>query len=85
MEKKSRRMELAIYCLSRALESFALCLAEWGLVRRKGTACHPVRVGAAESEGSCVIPIMGCVGAAHPFPSMEGYGHCGSLRSLSAT
>ena len=36
VEKKSRRMELAVYCLSRALESFALCLAEWGLVRRSG-------------------------------------------------
>ncbi len=28
-------MELAIYCASRALESFALCLVEWGLVRRR--------------------------------------------------
>ncbi len=28
-------MELAIYCLSRALESFALCLVDWGLVRRR--------------------------------------------------
>lgn len=35
VEKKSRRMELAIYCLSRALESFALCLVEWGLVRKR--------------------------------------------------
>ncbi|CAK0784870.1 hypothetical protein CVIRNUC_008075 [Coccomyxa viridis] len=35
LEKKSRRMELAIYCLSRALESFALCLVDWGLVRRR--------------------------------------------------
>lgn len=32
MEKKSRRMELALYCTSRALESWALCLVEWGLV-----------------------------------------------------
>ncbi|KAK9806740.1 hypothetical protein WJX72_001016 [[Myrmecia] bisecta] len=31
-EKKSRRMELALYCLSRAAESFALCLAQWGWV-----------------------------------------------------
>ncbi|CAD7699855.1 unnamed protein product [Ostreobium quekettii] len=29
-EKKSRRMELALYCLSRATESFARCLIEWG-------------------------------------------------------
>ncbi|KAG1660912.1 hypothetical protein FOA52_007952 [Chlamydomonas sp. UWO 241] len=29
-EKKSRRMELALYCASRALESFFRCLAEWG-------------------------------------------------------
>ena len=28
-------MELAIYCLSRALESFALCAVDWGLVRRR--------------------------------------------------
>ena len=29
VEKKSRRMELALYCLSRAVESFALCVPEW--------------------------------------------------------
>lgn len=34
VEKKSRRMELALYCMSRAVESFALCLGEWGWVRR---------------------------------------------------
>ena len=51
MEKKSRRMELAIYCLSRALESFALCLAEWGLVRRSGAAAHPPRVQGWRCEG----------------------------------
>ena len=32
IEKKSRRMELAMYCLSRALESFGRCLAEWEVV-----------------------------------------------------
>ncbi len=32
-EKKSRRMELAHYCLARAIESFALCLTSWGYVR----------------------------------------------------
>ncbi len=32
-EKKSRRMELAHYCLARAVESFALCLTSWGYVR----------------------------------------------------
>lgn len=31
-EKKSRRMELALYCTSRAIESFGLCLQEWGCV-----------------------------------------------------
>eukprot|EP00884_Botryococcus_braunii_P003174 jgi/Botrbrau1/12858/Bobra.0188s0001.1 len=31
-EKKSRRMELATYCLARCIESFGLCLEEWGLV-----------------------------------------------------
>ena len=32
-EKKSRRMELAHYCLARAVESCALCLTSWGYVR----------------------------------------------------
>jgi hypothetical protein len=31
-EKKSRRMDLSVYALSRALESFGLCLAAWGVV-----------------------------------------------------
>ncbi|GAB4820265.1 hypothetical protein N2152v2_007311 [Parachlorella kessleri] len=30
LEKKSRRMELALYCLSRVVEAFGLCLIEWG-------------------------------------------------------
>ncbi|KAJ9508904.1 hypothetical protein QJQ45_028214, partial [Haematococcus lacustris] len=30
LEKKSRRMELALYCLSRAAESSCRCLVEWG-------------------------------------------------------
>ncbi|KAK9825197.1 hypothetical protein WJX81_006470 [Elliptochloris bilobata] len=33
LEKKSRRMELALYCTSHAIMSFALCLVEWGVVR----------------------------------------------------
>ncbi|PSC71174.1 hypothetical protein C2E20_5468 [Micractinium conductrix] len=33
VEKKSRRIELALYCLSRAAESFALTLGAWGWVR----------------------------------------------------
>ncbi|KAL4452113.1 hypothetical protein ABPG75_007775 [Micractinium tetrahymenae] len=33
VEKRPRRMELALYCLSRAAESFALTLAAWGWVR----------------------------------------------------
>ena len=32
VEKKSRRMELALYCISRAMESWGQCLVEWGLV-----------------------------------------------------
>ena len=40
-------MELAIYCLSRALESFALCLVDWGLVRRRQAYPPP---------GSCSRP-----------------------------
>lgn len=34
IEKKSRRMELSIYALSRAIESFALSLVEWGVLPR---------------------------------------------------
>ncbi|CAI5485679.1 unnamed protein product, partial [Closterium sp. Naga37s-1] len=32
LEKKSRRMELALYCFSRAIESFFICLASWGVL-----------------------------------------------------
>ena len=52
VEKKSRRMELAIYCLSRALESFALCLVHWGLVRRHAPA-PPSREVAAKEAVHC--------------------------------
>ena len=41
VEKKSRRMELAIYCLSRAIESFALCLASWGWVKSNRFVAAP--------------------------------------------
>lgn len=34
IEKKSRRMELALYCLARAIESFAICVADWGVLER---------------------------------------------------
>lgn len=33
-EKKSRRMELALYCVCRAVEAYFECLVEWGLVKR---------------------------------------------------
>eukprot|EP00898_Chlorokybus_atmophyticus_P001311 jgi/Chlat1/2180/Chrsp17S02753 len=32
-EKKSRRMELALYCTARAIESFARCTTAWGWVK----------------------------------------------------
>ncbi|CAI5493823.1 unnamed protein product [Closterium sp. Naga37s-1] len=32
LEKKSRRMELALYCFSRAIESYFICLASWGVL-----------------------------------------------------
>lgn len=35
VEKKSRRMELALYCLSRSVEAFSLCLVTWGVVPKK--------------------------------------------------
>ncbi|KAG6551942.1 hypothetical protein Mapa_006559 [Marchantia paleacea] len=34
IEKKSRRMELALYCMSRAIESFAICVADAGVLKR---------------------------------------------------
>ncbi|KAG0564275.1 hypothetical protein KC19_8G097800 [Ceratodon purpureus] len=34
IEKKSRRMELALYCFARAIESFAICVADWGVLER---------------------------------------------------
>lgn len=34
IEKKSRRMELALYCFARAIESFAICVTDWGLLER---------------------------------------------------
>ncbi|PTQ34264.1 hypothetical protein MARPO_0082s0089 [Marchantia polymorpha] len=34
IEKKSRRMELALYCMSRAIESFAICVADTGVLKR---------------------------------------------------
>lgn len=33
VEKKSRRMELALYCVSRSLESLGACFMDWGWVR----------------------------------------------------
>lgn len=44
LEKKSRRMELALYCISRALESWSLCLVEWGYV---SPTCLPPRLDVA--------------------------------------
>ena len=35
LEKKSRRVELAIYVLSRAIESFSLSLMEWKVIPQK--------------------------------------------------
>ena len=35
IEKKSRRMELALYCVSRAVESFFLCTIAWGWINPK--------------------------------------------------
>jgi hypothetical protein len=34
VEKKSRRMELALYCFARAIESFAICVADGGVLER---------------------------------------------------
>ena len=36
LEKKSRRLELALYCFARAIESFYLCAHDWGWVPRRG-------------------------------------------------
>ncbi|KAG0553338.1 hypothetical protein M758_12G002300 [Ceratodon purpureus] len=32
--KKSRLMELALFCFARAIESFAICVAYWGVLER---------------------------------------------------
>jgi hypothetical protein len=32
IEKKSRRMEIALYCFARAVESFAICVTDLGLL-----------------------------------------------------
>ena len=53
VEKKSRRMELALYCASRALESFALCVPGWaGWERRDGG------VGAPSPPGALTLPAL---------------------------
>jgi hypothetical protein len=36
IEKKSRRMELALYCFSRAIESFGICVSDTGLLNKHG-------------------------------------------------
>jgi hypothetical protein len=33
LEKKSRRMELALYCFSRAIESFGICVSDSGFLK----------------------------------------------------
>lgn len=65
LEKKSRRMELAVYCLSRALESFALCLVDWGLVRRRQA---PSRLAYVLLR-NCLVLITAddCVGRMMPY------------------
>ncbi|CAM6126178.1 unnamed protein product [Calypogeia fissa] len=35
LEKKSRRMELALYCFSRAIESFAICASDSSLLKQR--------------------------------------------------
>lgn len=34
VEKKSRRMELALYCFCRAVEALLQCLVEWGILSK---------------------------------------------------
>ena len=41
LEKKSRRMELALYCTSHAIMSFALCLVRRPDVRGANLLYHP--------------------------------------------
>ncbi len=41
VEKKSRRMELSTYAFSRAIESFALSLVEWGILPRSSSNKQP--------------------------------------------
>lgn len=61
VEKKSRRMELAIYCMSRCLESFCLCLREWGWVSDRAV---PPRLDILMFMAACGA-IMHCYSDAH--------------------
>ncbi|KAI8466070.1 MAG: hypothetical protein J3K34DRAFT_524830 [Monoraphidium minutum] len=56
VEKKSRRMELALYVLSRSLESFSRCLVEWGWLRPRA---FPARMDVALFAAGCGA-IMHC-------------------------
>lgn len=44
IEKKSRRMEIALYCFARALESFAICYGDGGLAHLNLKAKVPKRM-----------------------------------------
>ncbi|KAK9821013.1 hypothetical protein WJX74_000943 [Apatococcus lobatus] len=61
VEKKSRRMELAIYCMSRCVESFCLCLREWGWVSDRMV---PPRLDILMFMAACGA-IMHCYSDAH--------------------
>ena len=60
LEKPSRRSELALYCASRAVESYAMCLNSWGYVR--GDLWRRYRLDVALFSLSTAV-IMGCYSA----------------------
>eukprot|EP00897_Mesotaenium_endlicherianum_P004977 jgi/Mesen1/4507/ME000023S03882 len=62
LEKKSRRMELALYCASRAIESFALCARAWGWRLPAPLALRGARAPRADvlAFGAATAVIMHC-------------------------
>ncbi|MEW5320344.1 MAG: hypothetical protein WDW38_011423 [Sanguina aurantia] len=61
-EKKSRRMELAIYCMSRAQEAASRCVVEWGWV-------NPARLPA---RLDILLFALGCAAISHCYSDDHG-------------
>ncbi|KAF8072623.1 hypothetical protein HT031_000283 [Scenedesmus sp. PABB004] len=73
LEKKSRRMELALYVLSRSLESFARCCLQWGWL-------SPRLAAAAASRLDVLLFAAGVGAITHCYSGYNGL-HRGVFRS----